>query len=798
MKKALSLFICFTLILGIMTVPVSAAGATTTNATLWNAKTGDALTDSVKLGSNTSIDTKYNIGAFRNEAEWGGKYDMIGALLPEVISGKTVNLSFDFYSESVAWGAPSFRVDVFDQNEDYTEGRTDSFLGFYSYDAPGNNACPTTAGDYYDETNSYFTYYGDETNVNSLVTENKAKIALKKWQHIDCVYDLVNQKVTYFVDGVQLGTAKGPSKLGALAFRKKNKSADWKDIYYGVVYFDNIKITEVNAGGLSYDITTDENSFLMDFSEPVSNLTNEMIAITDMESGLAANITSVEKITPYQWRANLAEVKENAEYKAEVSAITSDFGGTSQAETVFVYTNSAESFGVKKVRYDEQTSNVTTSVGSTFKDDFSSYTGTEQPANNKTNNNDYANNSNGAWSRHGHHISSTSWWGQGTYVTTTGYLAIDNYSNSSPLPIGAIRNIGSNVKGNIFNASFKMAYYNESPHETSYFTVFADDIPVISVDRQGIYFANSDEESGKVKMADYAFAKANYGKDLADVSLSFDFTSKIIKVKYGDNDFYAPMTQEMLENGFSTLKFVVNLTDGINNNGSSNGTYRGNAALIDNYSEEIINVTDAPSYNEGLELGNNVSTTATNIDIEFTDAVNDTTIGGITITDAKGNNVAYTPSWSTDKKTLSLGVSLKQNTAYTLAIPTTVQAEGGSNNARAYSFPFQTGSAIKFYDANGDELTQAELKSSSFAKYEISAAAPTNTADTCVVLLAIYNEADNSLDSAEVNRIPYKVGDIIEFSDEITVENGKYAKVFFWKSLDSAEYVFEESYSVGK
>ena len=804
MKKALSILICITLVLGIMTVPVSAAGSTVANATIWSAITDGALTTDVTLkDGKTSIDNTYFPGTIQDVADWNGQYNMVEAVLPSAISGKTVKLSFDYFGESSAWGAPSFRVNVFDQTGSYAEGGTNCYIGFYAYDAPGNNEHVAVDGvrpTYYDETKSYFTYYGSENGYNTAPTaeSGKAKMKHRVWQHIDCVYDLVNQKVTYFVDGVQLGTAKGPSAIAALAFKKTNYASS-TTVYYGVVRFDNIKITEVNAGGLSWNLTAEAetNNLLIDFSEPVTNLTEEMISVTDMETLAAASVSSVEQITPYQWRVNLDGAKKNAEYKVAVSAITSDFGGTSQAETVFAYTVDEESFGVKKVRYDAKVSNIATSVASNYAEDFADYTIADDPGKNKTNANDYADASDGAWSRSGH-TKTGSWWGQGTYVNSLYQLSIDNYANGSPLSVGAIRNIGSNMKGKIFNVSFNTAYYNEDPHGKSYYTIFAGSEPVVTIDRSAIYLHNELKLNDKQQIATNGFKKATYGKDLVTMNLSFDFVSKKVKVQVGSDVFYTMMSDSLVANGFDVLKFVVALVEGVNNNGNSNGTWRGNAAVVDNYSEEITNVSDAGTYDEGLELSNEISATTTNVDIEFTDAVDEATIAGITIVDGKGGSVAYTPTLSGDGKMLSLGVTLKQNTDYTLNIPVTVVSADEVANARAYAFTFATDSAIKFYDNTGNELNEAALKTATSASYEISAPAPTGTDGVCLVLVVTYNKEDDSMKNANVNRISYKVGEIVESSNTITVSDGEYARFFFWDSIGSLNSVFGKSYSIGK
>ena len=809
MKKVLSLLIVITLLLGSMAIPVAAVSSDSDNI-LWEATTADGLTEGVTLKADkTSIEQgEFMTGSIKDVADWNGAYDMIGALLPEPITNKVVSLSFDFYPESVAWGAPSFRVDVFEGNDAYIEdaSRSDWFLGFFAYDAPGQNDHAKVEGaypEYYDESTSFFTYYGGE-NANSEPYDKtagewvneKAKIAFRKVQHIDCVYDLQNKTVTHYVDGVKLGTSAGPSKIGALAFRKKNYVSG-KTVYYGVMRLENIKLTEVKEGSLSWETETEvgADSFLLNFSEPVNTLAKGMITLTDMETLATSKPASTEKITPYQWRVNIDGAKPNAEYKVEITALTSIFGGTPKTETGFAYTQAEQSFGVKKVRYDAVLSNKTKTVAASHSDDFSGYTTAADPGLNKENTNDYAVMSNGMWSRNGH-TQTSSWWGQGTYVNNFGQLSIDAYSNTNSIAVGAVRQMsedGSAVTGEVLNVDFDMAYYVAERHDGSSFTLYAGDYPIFGADRESVYLYDEQLVDEKILLGDNTFTKANYANDLKHVGLTFDFENKEIRINFAGMIKTTSMYDELAEGGIANLKFTVNLLNGIE---GGNGDYRGNALVLDNYSDEVLAYVDEPLYLEGVNATEVLKPTTSKIQVTFSDAMARETIDGIAITDENGDPVNYVPSWTDSDKTLTLEVALKPETKYTLQVSTGVASAGETANGREYIYTFATDKAVKFFDADGKQIAEDNLATTNFANVEILVNAPEGNGKFAY-LYAIYDKADDMLKDVRVQEISYTDGDVIAYDDAVMISDDEYAKVFLWETLNTVTPM-GGNYSFGK
>lgn len=800
MKRVFSLLVALVLIFGNMTVPTLAITPSADNI-LWDAETNNGLTDGVTLKADKTtyaIDDQHFPGTFRDAEDWNGKYDMIGALLPEVISNKVVNLSFDYYPEASAWGAPCFRVDVFEQNEAYAEGSDKWYLGFYAYDEPGQNdhkKVDDAYPEYYDETKSFFTYYGNESKANSEPydkTEGKwvngtKKIAYKKWQHIDCVYDLVNKTVSFYVDGEFLGKSAGPSAIGALAFRKKNY-ADSKTVYYGVARFDNIRLSEIKEGNLEWETETEvgQDSFLLNFSEPVNVLAKGMISITDMETLEQFKASSVKKITPYQWRITLDNPKKDAEYKVDITALTGAFGSTPKTEIGFAYTKGEDTFGIKKVRYDAKISNTTETVADNHSDDFSTYTAVADPGLNKENTNDYAAVEGSLWSRSGHTQAGTSYWGQGTYVNK-GMLCIDAYSNINPITIGAIRQIkddASIINSGIVDVSFDMAYYVLQRHAGSSFTMYAGEYPIFGADMEKVYLYQEQLTDEKDFLGNNTFAKASYGEDLKNVQLRFDFDNKEIRINFDGVIKTTPMYEDLAENGITNLKFSVNLLEGIV---GGNGDYRGNAFVVDNYIDAIISTSNTPIFAKGICSTEKLASTTSGISIEFYDAVGENEISDITIVDENGEPVTYTPSMLEDGKTIMLAVALEPETSYTLTVPTT---------AREYKYSFETDSAIKFFDEDGELITQEKLAETAFAEVKVLVNAPGETGKAAYVY-GIFDKSTDLLKDIRIEEISYSDGDVLAYNDAVKISTDEYAKVFLLETLNTLSPM-DKKYTFGK
>lgn len=793
MKKVISLLVSLILALGTVAVPVSAVVAPDTDNILWDAETSEG----VVLGEKTEI----RGDVIFNDADWSKNYDVIGALLPEVISGKIVNLSFDWKPTGTYWGAPSFSIDVFTQNESYTIGSAGWSLGFYAYE-PGGQQDHDSSKEYYE--NAKFTYYGTEAGGNSdPYTKNAdgtlnwtnptAPVAYNKWQHIDCVYDLKQQTVTYYIDGQYFGKAKGTYAIGAIGFRKRG-TLDGTSTYYGAMFFDNVRLTEVKEDGLMWGAEAEaSDSFLLNFSEPVDVLVAPMVEATDMETGAVATVANVEKVTAYQYRVKMADGKANAEYKIEIPSLSSTFGSTSKTEVIYANTGSADGFGVKKIRYDAIKSNNTLTVESTHSDNFDSYTKKGNPGENANNENDYETASNGMWSRIYHTRDKSVWFGKGSFVDSYGQLCLDMYTSGTGMTIGAVRKItdGTAVKEKLLNVEFDMGYYVAEKHDGSYFTLYAGEYPIFGADRSNVYLFDEQLADEKISLGTNPFAKANYYNDRKNVKLCFDLVNKKIEIDFGGVVKTANICDELAAAGISNLNFAVTLLNGV----EGNGEYRGNTLTVDNYSDEIIAVSADKTYNKGLDALSILPATTSVINIEFTDAVELATAGGIVIADADGNEASYTPSLSEDGKTLVLAVALKPDTSYTLEVPTTVASANGVYNSRAYTFEFTTDRAVKFFDAKGVEIDESALAITSTATVDVTALAPSGTG-IGVYIYAVYDKETDVLKNVRVEEMPYSGGGIMTHSDSVNVEDGEYAEVFVWDNATIKPV--SESYTIGK
>ena len=793
MKKAISLLVSLILVLGTVAVPVSAVVAPEANNILWDAETSEG----VVLGTNTSTKDGYIF----DDADWSWGYEIIGGLLPEVITGKVVNLSFDWKPTGTYWGAPSFRVHTFGQNEAYAQGSADWHIGFYAYEPNGDQSHDSSKA-YYED--AKYTYYGTEAGGNTdpytkneegtlTFTNPTAPVEYNTWQHIDCVYNLSQQTVTHYVNGRYLGMSKGPHSIGAIAFRKMSKLYN-ESTYYGAMFFDNVRLTEVKDDGLVWGAEAEaSDSFLLNFSEPVDVLVAPMVVATDMETGEAATVSSVEKITAYQYRVKMADTKANAEYKIEIPSLVSTFGSTSKNDTIYANTGSLDGFGIKKVRYDAIKSNNTMTVESTHSDNFDSYTKKGNPGENANNENDYETVSNGMWSRIYHTRDNSVWFGKGSFVDSYGQLCLDMYSSGTGMTIGAVRKItdGTAVKEKLLNVEFDMGYYVAERHDGSYFTLYAGEYPIFGADRSSVYLFEEQLADEKISLGTNPFAKATYYNDRENVKLGFDLVNKKIEVDFGGVVKTANICDELAAAGISSLNFAVTLLNGV----EGNGDYRGNTLTIDNYSDEIIAVSAEKTYNKGLDALGILPATTSVINVEFTDAVELATASGITITDADGNGASYTPLLSEDGKVLALAVSLKPDTSYTLAVPATVASANGVYNSRAYAFEFNIDRAVKFFDAQGAEIAESALATTSAATVDVFALAPSGTGIGAYIY-AVYDKATNALKAVRTEEMPYSGGGIMSHGDTVNVADGEYAKVFVWDNATSKPVL--KSYTIGK
>jgi len=568
---------------------------------------------------------------------------------------------------------------------------------------------------------------------------------------------------------------------------------DGSCVFFGQITLEQLadaEIPESSSNKLLWtaEYDTETNSFLLEFSEAPKKLTGDMINILDMETLENAEVLSIEMLSAYQCRVNIEEVKANAEYKLTLSGVFGVCGSSAENESVFVYTDDGQSFGIKKVRYDAVKTNGELIAEDAHTENFSNYTGYVHPGENMTNENDYADASDGMWSR-GNHTKSFAWWGQGTYVNKLGQLGIDSYSNKNSIAISAIRRInedGTVVKDGRLKVSFDAAYYVAQEHDGSTFTLYAGDIPVFNISRTELSLYDAQLLEKPILMGTHSFSKSNYGADLEKFSLTFDFLNKKVKLCFGETTKTTVMSNALAENGVSELKFEVRLLNGINPDGTNhNGVYRGNAFVMDNYSDEITGVAVAPTYITDADATKRLSPTVSKINIEFTDRVSCDAVRNIEISDKDGGTVEYMPYLSEDGRILTLAVALMPDMDYFVDVPKIVVSAEGIELARNYTYSFSTASAVRFYDENGNELSEEQLFSTDSAKIEVLVNAPNGKIGKCMYVYAVYGRTDNALKSAEVKELSYNEGDVLTYGDELSIGTDEYAKVFLWNGYDS-------------
>ncbi len=233
---------------------------------IWDAKESETavLTEGASSWDHDESHSSWyegRVGVLRDENVWS-QHTVIGDTLPEVVSGKTVKLSFDYAPKGAYYGAPDFHVSVFNQNVSFATNATGQFKGFREFDRPGVGA---ETDDY---TDARITYHGNMENANAnpyadewaedgVVFNNPTMpVTRMKWYHVESVYDLKNETVTHYVDGQLLGVAKGPDKIGAIGiYRDVTNKRGW-----GELNLYNLRIVDVTP--FAWDATTSETAML--------------------------------------------------------------------------------------------------------------------------------------------------------------------------------------------------------------------------------------------------------------------------------------------------------------------------------------------------------------------------------------------------------------------------------------------------------------------------------------------------------------------------------------------------------
>lgn len=450
------------------------------------------------------------------------------------------------------------------------------------------------------------------------------------------------------------------------------------------------------------------------------------------------------------------------------------------------------SFGVKKVRYNGTQSNISIISENLGADDFSAYDTKGDAGSNKTNENDYETASSGAWTRYGHEKSGA-WWGCGSYVNKSGQLNIDTFQSATPIEMGAVRRVkadSSAVKTDVLNVNFDAAYNAIEAAGDSSFTLYAGEYPIFNISRTEVSLYDEQLVDEKLLVA------ANEGgvTNLKNINLAFDFENSEIKLRYGNAVKTTTMYEDLVSDGISTLKFIVNNTVTTEDNGTN-----GNCTFVmDNYKAELLKKDlTTPTYIQSADAYENIVPTTTSVDIEFTAALKEATVSGIGITDASGNSVAYTPSLSADKKTLTLAVELKANEEYTIAVPVSVKSEDEVANGRAYAFAVRTNSPIKLYDALGAEMTSAQLATAAYANVKVLTTPPTTGIGKCAYVCAIYDKTNDILKTAKLAEITYDSDDVIEYNGDINIMPNEYARLYLWEYNGNLSPICTD-YTVGK
>ncbi len=218
---------------------------------------------------------------------------------------------------------------------------------------------------------------------------------------------------------------------------------------------------------------------------------------------------------------------------------------------------------------------------------------------------------------------------------------------------------------------------------------------------------------------------------------------------------------------------------------------------MDNYTSYVttnplnlksVRYTDASGKVTGA---NTISPETNKIDLYFSEAINDTTVSGITLT-AGGADVAVTKTVSGSKVTLEIPGMLPGNAAIALTVPTTVASNAGNvlSANRVYNV---TTSAGKFkvsnlaLKANGNIVTEGATTGAEGDNVVVTADVINTeaTAKTVTVVYAYYN--DDELVDVDYEVVNIGADEYVKPISEnfVTEKNVQYdaVKAFIWDGL---------------
>ena len=258
---------------------------------------------------------------------------------------------------------------------------------------------------------------------------------------------------------------------------------------------------------------------------------------------------------------------------------------------------------------------------------------------------------------------------------------------------------------------------------------------------------------------------------MEDYKVRIDIDNCEVILTYNGTEYKAELDSELAASGIKTIEFAVE-----NQVGYMQGADMGSlTAYIDNFEANLKTKKNIPEVVEGVEASKTLFATVSEVEIEFTDAVAEDTLAGITVVSENGD---YAPvsvaDVSEDGKTVTLNVKLDADTLYTVEIPESVTSVNGAASRRAYAFEIGTDKNVKFYDADGNEIE--DLASAKNAEFEIKTYAPAKDTGSVICITSIYAE-NGALKQVTPTPVTYNAGGMIEYKGDISVNDGEYAKI---------------------
>ena len=658
----------------------------------------------------------------------------------EKTAGKTVRLHYDF-----KWEGTSSRI-CFRNLVGATTSESDALrLGLSTFKKT------TTVS----ETERYQTgyiAYGSGKNCDYSYSDtrrvNEPEEFLKDiWYSVDAIYELGNNKVSYFIDG---------NKVGETQLDNLNKIKimwttvhEWLDgEYYGkpTYCFKNMKL---DTGVAAEIVDTDDNGATIELTQPIE-LSKEDLTVKNLESGNSLDVT-VDKINDMKYKLNYdTGVNIGGDYMLTFSDAFAAINGISDNVKKIVY--SQKPYVADEVLYDfakdytpdnpnitkaDDTITVKSKGGSTYVDAVFSEEVAEK---------------------------------------TAGKIVKLHYDFMSALDKPVFRHIVFAETSDTNFLRVGLMTFKKRDNET---------------DPYEAYIAY-----GTGKNCDYSYTESNRVSNPSEFTKDQWYSVDTIYEPGNNKVSYYIDGEKVGETGLDNLNRIQKVRLVINEWYDS--VYYGQA----NYYFKNAKITCSGTETSGIKSvqystdGVNYSPATDKVDcetkyvkIDFTRAMDESTLSNINLSDGSSTVAAIgTPSNAGKTYTLELTDKLATRKDYTLNIPTTVKTAGGNSLARAYAGKITTTAGVFRVDLldiqkSGISVTEGDVAANDTINAIVKITNTEGRTGEAYLCICVYN--DKVLKQLKFERID--LAKESEKSVPITVQSIDKIKIkaFLWNNFEA-------------